>query len=109
MSDTSNLYRVVIAVLKNVNLTYRVMQDGQVALDELPELFQMGRYVYEIATHVGEAADEFEALSQTELENLQVFVQDELDLPNDGVELIVEAAINTALMFYSFFGKKTKA
>lgn len=109
MSNTTNLYRVVIAVLSNVNLVYEITKDGKLGLDDTPELFAMGQNVYEIAGAISAADAEFKALTKDELENLQLFVQDELDLPNDSIELIVESAINTALMLYGFFGKKAAA
>lgn len=106
--DTTHLYKVVISVLRNINLTYKVMADGKLGLDDIPELFAFGSNLYDIAQGVGEASREFKGLSQVELENLTLFVQDELDLPNDNAELIIESAINTALMFYSVFGKGVK-
>ena len=100
MSGIKETKEVLAFVLSLANAAGNASADGEVTFGDITELYKPLTKAMTALNGMGEVASEMGELSQDEMDELVAYVKEELDLPQDGIESMVESGMDVVLKLY---------
>jgi hypothetical protein len=105
MAKTKELKDVLSFLCALANTIAEVSEDGKLSKTEALSLLPLLYKVPSAIEGIGEIPDEIADFSQEDIEELAQFVKDELNLPQDKIEIAIEDGIDLCLRLYALAQK----
>lgn len=105
MAEVKELKEVLGFICALANGIGEAAKDGQVSLGDATHLVPLLYKLPSAANGIDKIPEEAKDLSQDEIDELVKYIKDELDLPQDKVEMAVEEGLDVALKLYALVQK----
>jgi|NOAtaT_5_FD_contig_31_1891763_length_422_multi_3_in_0_out_0_1 hypothetical protein len=105
MAKTKELKDVLSFLCALANTIAEVSEDGKLSKTEALSLLPLLYKVPSAIEGIGEIPDEIADFSQEDIEELAQFVKNELDIPQDKIEIAIEDGIDLCLRLYALAQK----
>ena len=105
MAKAKELKDVLSFLCALANTIAEVSEDGKLSKTEALSLLPLLYKVPSAIEGIGEIPDEIADFSQEDIEELAQFVKNELDIPQDKIEIAIEDGIDLCLRLYALAQK----
>ena len=103
VEEKSELLEVLTTFLRNVEKIYKIGQDGKISITEWGELATIVFSSIELTSKIKKIKLELLEATTEEMNWLKKYITEQLDLPNELAESIIEMGLITVFTYYRMF------